>query len=75
MQMFTSSNVTEIHPFHQTALIQHELIQDSAPKMILAKVKKQEINSLNLIQLLLSALTHLTAKVYKCGVTMLRLNT
>ena len=72
--MFTSSNVTETLRFHQTALIQHELMRDSAPRMILVKVKKQEINSLNLIQRLLSALTHLIAKVYKCGVTVLRLN-
>ena len=49
MPMYTSSNATETLLFHQIVFIKQELMGDNALKMILDKVNKQFINSLNSI--------------------------
>lgn len=74
MWMYISSSVTEILLYHQTVLIQNELMQDFALKMILGIVKMQNINFISIIHQLLSVLIRQMVKIYKCGPTTNRHN-
>ena len=73
--MFTSSSALGTILFLQLALIQLELMEDFAHKMILDIVKKLLFYFHILSNQLLSVRIHLIIRIYNCGQIMLKHNT